>query len=190
LMVPILPWQLRLSIPASRQRDNSPHLFRSERPINRFLGCKATTKSHDPKNAVTFGALERAHLAPSSKRRNGHKYPCDIAVAAFALGIHGRYSFGRNGATLRRAVYVRVNFRDGSIPGVLCARQSSGRGARQPAERDSTAPWHPRTWQAHCPASIAPTICADDPATLLHLIARRMRQGLLVSTAPRSRMSK
>ena len=83
----ILARQLRLSIPASRQR-NKPGLFRSERPINRFLGCKATTKSHDPKNAVTFGALERAHLAPSSKRRNGQEYPCDIAVAAFALGIH------------------------------------------------------------------------------------------------------
>src|SRR6267378_1674933 len=137
-MASILARRLPLSIPASRQR-NKPHLFRSERPINRFLGCKATTKSHDPKNAVTFGALERAHLAPSSKRRNGHKYPCDIAVAAFAL-IHGRYSFGGNGAKLRRAVYVRVNFRDGSIPGVLCVRQSSGRGARQPAERDSRAP--------------------------------------------------
>ena len=36
-MAPILARQLRLSIPASRQR-NKPGLFRSERPINRLLG--------------------------------------------------------------------------------------------------------------------------------------------------------
>ncbi len=100
------------SIPASRQRDKPPHLFRSERPINRLLGT--TTKSHYPKNAATFGTLERPHLAPSGKRRNSYKSPCDIAVAAFALGIH----FCRKCATLRRDVYGDVNFRGRGIPGV------------------------------------------------------------------------
>ena len=104
------------SIPASRQRDKPPHLFRSERPINRLLGT--TTKSHYPKNAATFGTLERPHLAPSGKRRNSYMSPCDIAVTAFALDIHGATPFGRKCATLRRAVYVGVNFRDRGIPGV------------------------------------------------------------------------
>ena len=46
----------RLSIPASRQRDKSPRLFPSGRPVNRLLGfCRTTAKSHDPKNAATFG---------------------------------------------------------------------------------------------------------------------------------------
>jgi hypothetical protein len=78
----------RCSIPASRQGNKPPHLFLSERPINSFL-CKATAKSHDPKNASTFGALERSHPAPSSERRDSFQYPRDIAVAALALGIHG-----------------------------------------------------------------------------------------------------
>ena len=78
----------RCSIPASRQGNKPPHLFLSERSINSLL-CKATAKSHDPKNAATFGALERPHPAPSSNRRDSFQYPRDIAVAALALGIHG-----------------------------------------------------------------------------------------------------
>jgi len=79
-----------LSVPASRQRDKPPHLFRNERLINRLLGfCKATTKSHYHKNAATFGTLERPQPASSGKRRDSFKCPRDIAVTAFALGIHG-----------------------------------------------------------------------------------------------------
>jgi hypothetical protein len=48
------------------------------------------------KNAATFGTLEKPHLAPSGKRRNSYKSPCDIAVTAFALDIHGATPFAAN----------------------------------------------------------------------------------------------
>jgi hypothetical protein len=71
LVTAIMSQQPRLSIPTSRQGNKPPHFFLGELPINRLLGfCRATAKSHDPKNASTFGALERPHPAPYSKRRD------------------------------------------------------------------------------------------------------------------------
>jgi hypothetical protein len=138
----ILTQQPHLSVPTSRQRDK-PHLLRSERPINRFLRfCKATTKSHDPKNAVTFGARERAHLAPSSKRRNGHKCPCDIAVAAFSR--HPRalllWSQGRNttASRLRAGILGTVVFR-GSCVRIKAGRDANLTGALSRVHRADAA---------------------------------------------------
>jgi hypothetical protein len=67
LVTAIMSQQPRLS--TSRRGTKPPHPFRSERPINGLLWI-VTAKSHDPKNAATFGALERPHPAASGNRRD------------------------------------------------------------------------------------------------------------------------